>query len=168
MEHSDPAAIKKSVRTYMMVGALLYVGTVITVAANQVHLAIPLAIPGALIISTIKGSAVAAVFMHLSHEKKWIYGSLILTVAFFVVLMSVPFFTISDSIGTPLHHETAASAGAHEGHWDGAQSISSVVRQPLSDPGGLFSGVGGRTISPRARNGLRPHHRGGDRRGGRP
>jgi hypothetical protein len=41
---------------------------------------------------------------------------LILTVAFFVVLMSVPFFTISDSIGTPLHHETAASAGAHEGH----------------------------------------------------
>ena len=116
MEHSDPVAIKKSVRTYMLVGALLYVGTVITVAVNQVHLAVPLAITVALIIATIKGSAVASVFMHLSHEKKWIYGSLILTVAFFVVLMSVPFFTISDTIGTPLHHETAASAGAHEGH----------------------------------------------------
>jgi cytochrome c oxidase subunit IV len=116
MEHSDPAAIKKSVRTYMMVGALLYVGTVITVAVNQVHLAVPLAITVALIIATIKGSAVASVFMHLSHEKKWIYGSLILTVAFFVVLMSVPFFTISDTIGTPLHHEKTASAGAHEGH----------------------------------------------------
>ena len=116
MEHSDPAAIKKSVRTYMMVGALLYVGTVITVAANQVHLAVPLAITVALIIATVKGSAVAAVFMHLSHEKQWIYGALLLTVAFFVVLMAVPFFTISDTIGTPLHHEVAASGGAHEGH----------------------------------------------------
>jgi caa(3)-type oxidase subunit IV len=116
MEHSDPVAIKKSVRTYMLVGALLYAGTLITVLANQVHLAVPLAITVALIIATIKGSAVAAVFMHLSHEKKWIYGSLILTVAFFIVLMTVPFFTVADTIGTPLHHETAASAGAHEGH----------------------------------------------------
>jgi cytochrome c oxidase subunit IV len=116
MEHSDPAAIKKSIRTYMLVGALLYVGTVITVAVNQIHLAVPLAITVALIIATIKGSAVASVFMHLSHEKKWIYGSLILTVAFFVVLMTVPFLTISDGIGTPLHHEAAATAGAHEGH----------------------------------------------------
>src|SRR6476659_5092735 len=116
MEHSDPAAIKKSIRTYMMVGALLYIGTVITVAANQVHLAVPLAITVALIIATIKGSAVAAVFMHLSHEKKWIYGSLILTVAFFVVLLSVPFLTISDTIGTPIHHEAPAANGAHEGH----------------------------------------------------
>ena len=116
MEHSDPAAIKKSVRTYMLVGALLYAGTIITVLANQVHLAVPLAITVALIIATIKGSAVAAVFMHLSHEKKWIYGALLLTVAFFVVLMAVPFFTVFDTIGTPLHHETATSAGAHEGH----------------------------------------------------
>jgi cytochrome c oxidase subunit IV len=114
MEHSDPAAIKKSVRTYMMVGAALYVGTVITVLANQVHLAIPLAITVALIIATIKGSMVASVFMHLSAEKRWIYGSLILTVAFFVVLMAVPFLTVHDTIGTPIHHETAS--GAHEGH----------------------------------------------------
>ena len=28
----------------------------------------------------MKGSMVASVFMHLSHEKKWIYGALILTV----------------------------------------------------------------------------------------
>ena len=116
MEHSDPAAIKKSIRTYMLVGALLYLGTVITVAVNQVHLAVPLAITVALIIATIKGSAVASVFMHLSHEKKWIYGSLILTVFFFVVLMAVPLLTVSDGIGTPLHHEAAATAGAHEAH----------------------------------------------------
>ena len=68
-------------------------GTVITVLANQVHLAVPLAITVALIIASIKGSMVAAVFMHLSHEKKWIYGSLILTVAFFIVLIFIPLFT---------------------------------------------------------------------------
>ena len=111
--HSDPEAIKKSLRSYWMIGAALYAFTIITVAVNQVHLAIPLAITVALIVATIKGSMVASVFMHLSHEKKWIYGSLLLTVAFFVVLMSVPFFTISDSIGTPIHHEAPA---AHEGH----------------------------------------------------
>ena len=117
MDHStDSAEVKKSVRTYMMVGALLYVGTIITVAVNQIHLAVPLAITVALIIATLKGSAVASVFMHLSHEKRWIYGALILTVAFFVVLMSVPFFTISDTIGTPIHHAAPASNGAHEGH----------------------------------------------------
>jgi len=99
--HSDPAAIKKSVRTYFMVGAALFAGTVITVIANQVHLAIPIAITVALIIAITKGSMVAAVFMHLSHEKKWIYGALVLTVIGFLILMAVPMFTMMDSIGAP-------------------------------------------------------------------
>ena len=30
--HSDPAAIKKSIRSYLMIGAALFVCTVITVA----------------------------------------------------------------------------------------------------------------------------------------
>ena len=108
---SDPEAIKKSVRAYMTIGAALFVFTVITVAVNQVHLAIPLAITVALIIASVKGSMVASVFMHLSHERKWIYGALLLTVAFFIVLMSVPFFTISDTIGTPTH--VASPAAGH-------------------------------------------------------
>jgi cytochrome c oxidase subunit 4 len=110
--HSDPVAIKKSIRGYLMIGAVLFAGTVITVAANQVHLAVPLAITVALIIATIKGSMVAAVFMHLSHEKRWIYGALLLTVAFFIVLMFVPLLFILDGIGTPLAAPAAAVAGA--------------------------------------------------------
>jgi caa(3)-type oxidase subunit IV len=112
--HSDQAEIRKSVRKYVMIGAALYLGTVITVAANQVHLAVPLAITAALIIATVKGSMVASVFMHLSHEKKWIYGALLLTVAAFIVLMSVPLFTIMDTIGTPQVHEVSTGA-AHPG-----------------------------------------------------
>jgi len=109
--HSDPDAIRKTIRTYWMIGAALFLFTVITVAVNQVHLAIPLAITVALIIATTKGSMVAAVFMHLSHEKKWIYGALVLTVIGFIILMTVPFFTVSDSIGTSIHVPAAEHAG---------------------------------------------------------
>jgi cytochrome c oxidase subunit 4 len=100
--HSAP-----NIRKYIMIGAALLVFTVITVAANQVHLAVPLAVTVALIIAIMKGSMVAAVFMHLSDEKKWIYGALLLTVAFFIVLMTLPIFTVMDTIGTPIHPPAA-------------------------------------------------------------
>ncbi len=111
--HSDTADMKKKVGTYLKVGAALYVGTVITVAANQVHLAVPLAITVGLIIATAKASLVAGVFMHLNHERPWIYGSLILTAVGFLILMALPVFTTNDTIGTPIHHEV--SGAAHSG-----------------------------------------------------
>ena len=111
---SDPEAIKKTVRTYFMIGAALFVFTGITVAVNQVHLAIPLAITVALIIATIKGSMVASVFMHLSDERKWIYGSLLLTVVFFAVLLFVPLLTILDGIGNL--SDSARTVVEHAGH----------------------------------------------------
>src|SRR6185503_14446981 len=111
--HSDVESVKKSIRTYWMVGAALFVFTGITVAVNQVHFAVPLAITVALIIATMKGSMVASIFMHLSHERKWIYGALILTVIGFAVLMLLPSLTMNDHIGTPIHVE--APAAAHTG-----------------------------------------------------
>jgi len=110
--HSDQESIRKSIKTYWMVGAALFVFTGITVAVNQVHLAVPLAITVALIIATIKGSMVAAVFMHLSHEKRWVYGALLLTVVFFVVLLFVPLLFILDNIGTTIAAPGAAVHGA--------------------------------------------------------
>lgn len=110
--HSDSEAIRKHVRTYWMIGAALFVFTVITVAVNQVHLAVPLAIALALIIATMKGSMVAAVFMHLNHERMWIYAALVLTVIGFAILMLVPALTVGDSIGTPIHVEAPAAAHA--------------------------------------------------------
>ena len=114
--HSDPEAIRKSIRTYLMIGAALFVFTVITVAVNQVHLAVPLAITVALIVATIKGSMVASVFMHLNHERQWIYGALILTVIGFIILMTVPSFTVNDGIGTTIHVEAPAAAAHGSGH----------------------------------------------------
>jgi cytochrome c oxidase subunit 4 len=101
--HSDPGEIKKSVRTYMTVFAMLMAFTIITVAASRFHLAVPVAITVALIIAAMKGSMVAAVFMHLSHEKRFVYGTLLLTAAFFLVLLLLPLLTSLDSlaIGSP-------------------------------------------------------------------
>ena len=88
--HSDPAEVKKSVRAYMTVFVTLMVFTVLTVAASRFHFAVPIAISIALIIATMKGSMVAGVFMHLSHERKAIYGALLLTLVFFIVLLFIP------------------------------------------------------------------------------
>ena len=106
--HSAPP-----IRKYIFIGAALLVFTGITVAANQLHFAVPLAVTVALIIAIMKGSMVAAVFMHLNDEKKWIYGALLLTVAFFIVLMTIPLFTVMDTIGTPIHHPPAAEQPRH-------------------------------------------------------
>ncbi len=98
--HSDAEHVKNSVRTYFMVGAALFVFTAVTVAVNRVHLAVPFAITVALVIAATKGSMVASVFMHLSDERKWIYGALALTAFFFLMLIFVPLFTMADHIGT--------------------------------------------------------------------
>jgi cytochrome c oxidase subunit 4 len=98
--HSDPAAIQKSVRSYITVFVMLMIFTVITVAVARFDFPVPLAIAIALVIAGIKGSMVAAVFMHLSHERRWVYGTLLLTVVFFAVLLLLPVLTSLDGLGT--------------------------------------------------------------------
>ena len=111
--HSDSESVRKAIRLYLTIGVALLVFTAITVAANRFHFVVPIAITVSLIIATIKGSMVASVFMHLSNERRWIYGALLLTVAFFIVLMCVPLFTTMDSIGTPVKAVPVEHAGGH-------------------------------------------------------
>lgn len=81
----SPEEIKKAVRTYLFIGTLLFVGTIITVlVATRPELDFGRhgfdkwdCILG-LTIATIKATLVAAIFMHLNHEKKavyWLFGS---------------------------------------------------------------------------------------------
>lgn len=111
--HSDPAAVRKSIRLYVTIGVTLFIFTGLTVLANRFHFAVPLAITVALVIAVTKGSMVASVFMHLSHERQWIYGALLLTVVFFIVLMSVPLLTTLDTIGTPIRGAQPAATMEH-------------------------------------------------------
>lgn len=81
----SPEAIKKAVRTYLFIGGLLFIGTVLTVAVATVP-AFDIGVHGfdkwdcilGLAIATTKATLVAAIFMHLNHEKKaiyWLFGS---------------------------------------------------------------------------------------------
>lgn len=114
--HSDVAEVKKSVRTYLMVFGSLMVLTVVTVAVASLQVGVGLGIAIALIIAATKASMVAAVFMHLSHEKRWIYGSLILTGVFFLVLLLLPALTTFGTFGTHEAAPAAAEAAEHGGH----------------------------------------------------
>jgi caa(3)-type oxidase subunit IV len=78
-------AVKKSIRTYLLIGSLLFVFTVVTVAVASFEF-LDFGIHGfdwvdaiiGLAIASFKAMLVATVFMHLNHEKKavyWIFGS---------------------------------------------------------------------------------------------
>ena len=67
--HSDSADdVRKGIRGYLKIGVALWVFTIITVAVNQVHLAIPLAITVALLIAVTKASLVITFFMAVRYN----------------------------------------------------------------------------------------------------
>ncbi len=85
--------IKKHVRTYIIVFVALAALTVVTVGISYLHLAKVPAILLALFIATLKGTLVAAYFMHLISEKRLIFVVLIITFVFFLALILLPAFT---------------------------------------------------------------------------
>ena len=94
----------------------------------------------ALIIATIKGSMVASVFMHLSHEKKWIYGALMLT----VVVLHRPDDACrssrsTDTIGTPMHAPAAHGRGARGALTCRCRAFHLFFIGAVGRPGGVLS-----------------------------
>lgn len=77
--------VAKHIRAYLMVGLTLLVFTAITVALSYIDFGTQKAnIAVAMLVATFKAGLVAAIFMHLSNEKRMIYRILIFT-AFFVL-----------------------------------------------------------------------------------
>jgi cytochrome c oxidase subunit 4 len=122
--HDDsPEAIKKEIRKYLYVFGALAVLTLITVGIAELHLPTWQAIILALAVATVKGSLVAAFFMHLVSERKLVYAVLLLTVFFFGVLMWGPWHHRDNAekvwpgydvnAGKPA---PAATADPHSGH----------------------------------------------------
>ena len=85
-EHEQYAHdVSHHVKKYMMVGATLLAFTAITVFLSYVNFGTQKAnVAVALLVATFKAGLVAAIFMHLSADKKMIYRILIFT--FFFVL----------------------------------------------------------------------------------
>ena len=82
--------IRGEIRKYWLVGLALFLLTIVTVAVSYLDVSAGMAIFIALVIASIKGGFVAAVFMHLISEKQAIYSLLLLTLVFFLVLILGP------------------------------------------------------------------------------
>jgi cytochrome c oxidase subunit IV len=93
------ADIDRHVKVYITVFVTLMVLTIVTVAIARVHLPVPIAVTLALLVATIKGGLVAGYFMHLVSEKKLILAVMVLTLAFFAVLLALPILTHSNGFG---------------------------------------------------------------------
>lgn len=118
--HDDsPEAIRKEIRKYLYVLGALAVLTVITVAIAQLHLPTGQAIALALVVATVKGTLVAAFFMHLLSERRLIYAVLVITALFFGMLMWGPLFQHNDA----------------EKQWPGHDMTSSQTQKPAADAG---------------------------------
>ncbi|MFL5311704.1 MAG: cytochrome C oxidase subunit IV family protein [Myxococcales bacterium] len=97
-DHSSPEEFKKHLGRYYVVFVALLCLTAITVGVSYLKLNRPLAIAVALIIACVKAGMVAGVFMHLISEKKVIYAVLILTAAFFLLVLLLPSLTVFESV----------------------------------------------------------------------
>ncbi len=98
-EHDDHHDVSKHVNKYLLVGGLLLVFTVITVAlsyfdfgSHKANMAI------GMFVATIKAGLVAVIFMHLAAEKKLVYQVLIFTGLFVVALFWLTYLAWYDPI----------------------------------------------------------------------
>ncbi len=105
-------AIRRQLRIYFIIGAALFAGTLITVAVATVPW---LDIGGhgfdrwdmalGLLIATFKASMVAAVFMHLNHERRMIYFISTFAVLHCAGMMLLLALAEADRVHDPLFYQ---------------------------------------------------------------
>lgn len=89
--------IKSHIRTYMIIGGALVIGTILTVAVSYVDFGSHAMNVGiGLLIATVKASLVALFFMHLISEKQAIYLFLASAFFFFAGLMGLTLWANAD------------------------------------------------------------------------
>ena len=96
------------VKLYMLVFGALAVLTVVTVLVSKFQLEHPWNIVVGLLIATIKAGLVAAVFMHLKGEHKfiyWVLGTTFLAAALFVLPFIDSIATANRRIAAPVTSE---------------------------------------------------------------
>ena len=104
----SPEAVRKAQKLYLLIGAVLFVFTVVTLMVatvpaldfgghgfDHVDMVIGLAI------ACVKAGLVAAIFMHLSNEKRTIYVLIALGVVFGAAMILLIWFAYADPIEFP-------------------------------------------------------------------
>jgi caa(3)-type oxidase subunit IV len=113
---SQPAAVRSSLRLYLFVGILLFCGTTATVAVATIpwfdvgaHGFDALDMMLGLLIAAVKALLVAAVFMHLNHERRLIYFLIGLACIHCVGMAAFTLLAEADSVRDPhFFHGTRA------------------------------------------------------------
>lgn len=98
-----PEAIKKSQKLYLLIGLILFIFTIVTVAVATVP-ALDVGRHGfdtadmtlGLAIASLKAGLVAAIFMHLNHEKGLVYLVFGFGIVFGIALMALTAFSYAD------------------------------------------------------------------------
>jgi len=100
----DAEHVAKHIKMYLVVGALLFVFTVITVGLSYVNFGSHHnnVIVG-MIVATFKAGCVAAIFMHLWGGEKLIWRVLYLTIFFAIGLFALTYFGWVDPIPGTSH-----------------------------------------------------------------
>ena len=97
--HDDHHDVSKHVNKYLMVGGVLIACTALTVFLSYVNFGTHKAnMAVGMLVATFKAGLVAAIFMHLSSEKKLIYRILIFTGFFVFALFWLTYFHWYDPI----------------------------------------------------------------------
>jgi cytochrome c oxidase subunit 4 len=102
--HDDAAHVAKHVKMYLVVGALLFIGTGVTVWLSYVDFGSQnWNIIVAMIVATVKAGLVAAIFMHLKGERATIWRFLFFTAFFVFGLFMLTLFHYVDPITGTIH-----------------------------------------------------------------
>jgi len=117
-DHNSPESIHREKRKYFIIFGMLGILTILTVTVSRLDVSHTMHLVLALTIAVVKGSLVAAYFMHLLSERKLIFAVLGLTVFFFGMLLWGPWHHNYDAMGggvnSPGVQETTPStAGSH-------------------------------------------------------
>jgi cytochrome c oxidase subunit IV len=93
--------IRKSLKLYLLIGGVLFCGTLLTVWASGWDLGSHSRnIAFGLLIAVVKAGCVALIFMHLNSERGMIYKFLLFTVIFFAAMLFLFVLALKD----PIHH----------------------------------------------------------------
>lgn len=91
--------LQKHVKTYIKIGVILGIATVITVGLSYIELPThgQNLIVG-MIVAAIKAALVALIFMHLNHERSLIYKVLAFTVFFLIAIFVLTYLAHGDPL----------------------------------------------------------------------
>jgi caa(3)-type oxidase subunit IV len=94
--HED---LQKHVKTYVKIGIILGIATIITVGLSYVELSTHgMNIIVGMIVAAIKASLVGLIFMHLNHERSLIYKILVFTTLFVLAMFILVYFSHDDPL----------------------------------------------------------------------